>query len=78
MSLISPRFISIHKWREAFRVIMDIRNTEEAILLCKQYMWYLKRTRQPELAAEFLEEQGNYYLAAKLYLRCGLPMRAAR
>ena len=50
----------------------------ETAILAKQYIHFLAMTRQDEVIAEFMEEHGNFEIAAIMYLRCGLPMKAAR
>lgn len=46
--------------------------------LCRGYYQWLLDTQQEEKAGEVQEGQGDYLAAISLYLRAGLPAKAAR
>lgn len=66
----------MHKWDESIR-IAEKKNHSDVSDLKKNYFEWLKDTGQEEKAAETKEREGNYKEAIDLYLKGGLPARAA-
>ena len=66
----------LHKWEDAIRVA-EIRNHPDVETLRKNYFQWLIDTRQEGRAAWLKEREGEYYEAVQLYLKAGLPAKAA-
>ncbi|KAF5830572.1 intraflagellar protein IFT172 [Dunaliella salina] len=66
----------IHKWDDAIRVASSNKHPEADALKGKHYKWLLE-TGQEEKAGAVKEQQGDYLGAISLYLKGGLPARAA-
>uniref|UniRef100_A0A7S3QV19 Intraflagellar transport protein 172 homolog n=1 Tax=Dunaliella tertiolecta TaxID=3047 RepID=A0A7S3QV19_DUNTE len=66
----------IHKWDDAIRVASSNKHPEADALKGKHYKWLLE-TGQEEKAGVVKEQQGDYLGAISLYLKGGLPARAA-
>eukprot|EP00038_Savillea_parva_P019439 m.27515 g.27515 ORF g.27515 m.27515 type:complete len:1369 (+) comp4420_c1_seq1:587-4693(+) len=67
---------SLHKWDEAIEVA-EAKNHPGLAELKSNYDAYLARTHQEEKAGQLKERQGDIQGALNLYLRAGLPARAA-
>jgi intraflagellar transport protein 172 len=66
----------MHKWDQSIRVA-EQRNHPELDNLKRNYFQWLIESGQEERAAELKEEDGDYVSAINLYLKGGLPSRAA-
>eukprot|EP00744_Colponema_vietnamica_P002535 GILI01003961.1.p1 GENE.GILI01003961.1~~GILI01003961.1.p1 ORF type:complete len:1242 (-),score=439.08 GILI01003961.1:257-3580(-) len=66
----------LHKWEEAIRVAEKMNHPDVKEHKANFYQWLLE-THQEEKAAELKERQGDYQTAVALYLKGGLPARAA-
>jgi len=66
----------LHKWSESIK-IAEKKNYAEVNELKAQYYDWLITTNQEEKAAEVKENQGEFLQAINLYLKGGLPARAA-
>lgn len=68
----------LHKWDEAIAVAAAKGHPELENLWAAHYQW-LSETAQEEKAGELVKErEGNYSEAVNLYLKAGLPAKAAR
>ncbi|XP_067032279.1 intraflagellar transport protein 172 homolog isoform X2 [Acropora muricata] len=67
----------LHKWDEAIAVAAAKGHPELENLRAAHYQW-LSETAQEEKAGEVKEREGNYSEAVNLYLKAGLPAKAAR
>ncbi|XP_027053913.1 intraflagellar transport protein 172 homolog [Pocillopora damicornis] len=67
----------LHKWDEAIAVGQAKGHPELENLRTAHYQW-LSETAQEEKAGEVKEREGNYMEAINLYLKAGLPAKAAR
>lgn len=67
---------SLHKWDEAIEVA-EAKNHPGLADLKANYDDYLARTHQEEKAGQLKERQGDMQGALNLYLKAGLPARAA-
>jgi len=67
----------LHKWDEAIAVAQAKGHPELDNLRANHYQW-LSETAQEEKAGEVKEREGNYMEAINLYLKAGLPAKAAR
>ena len=63
--------------RAALQVAETRRHPELPQLRANYHQW-LMATRQEERAGELKEQEGDYIHAVQLYLRSGLPAKAAR
>ncbi|XP_063277854.1 intraflagellar transport protein 172 homolog isoform X3 [Prinia subflava] len=83
-------FLEQNATEEAMEMYQELHMWDECIVVAKAkghpmleklrrgyYQWLLD-TQQEEKAGEVQEEQGDYVAAISLYLRAGLPARAAR
>ncbi|XP_043216719.1 intraflagellar transport protein 172 homolog isoform X2 [Amphibalanus amphitrite] len=68
---------NMNKWDEALQVAETRRHPELPQLRANYHQW-LMATRQEERAGELKEQEGDYIHAVQLYLRSGLPAKAAR
>ena len=66
----------LHKWDESIKVA-EKRNHPEVKELKANYLQWLLETKQEAKAAQLHEDQGDYMTAISLYLKGGLPARAA-
>lgn len=66
----------LHRWEDTISVA-ESRGHPETENLKRSFYQYLLDTRQEERAAELKEKQGDYIAATNLYLKGGLPGRAA-
>merc|ERR1719239_642832 len=67
----------MHMWDEAIAVA-DAKSHPELETLKKNYNQWLMETGQEEAAGELKEREGDYMAAINLYMKAGLPARAAR
>lgn len=70
-------FQELHKWEEAIKVAENSGHPEVANLRSNYYQWLIE-TRQEERAALLKEKEGDSFEAINLYLKGGLPARAAQ
>lgn len=66
-----------HRWEDAIRVA-DAAHHDNAAALKQQYLAWLMETGQEEQAGAVKEREGDYMAAIGLYLKGGLPGRAAQ
>eukprot|EP01116_Phalansterium_solitarium_P017851 TRINITY_DN4518_c0_g1_i1.p1 TRINITY_DN4518_c0_g1~~TRINITY_DN4518_c0_g1_i1.p1 ORF type:complete len:1449 (+),score=743.80 TRINITY_DN4518_c0_g1_i1:1439-5785(+) len=66
----------LHKWEQAIHVAENSGHPEVANLRTNYYQWLIE-TRQEERAALLKEKEGDPLEAINLYLKGGLPARAA-
>ena len=66
-----------HRWEDAIRVA-DSTHHANAAALKQQYLTWLLETGQEEQAGAVKEREGDYLAAIGLYLKGGLPGRAAQ
>ena len=66
----------LHKWEESIQVAETKQHPEVATLKANYFQW-LAETGQEEKAAESKEREGDLVTAIHLYLKGGLPARAA-
>lgn len=67
----------LHKWQDALSVA-EAKNHPELELLRKNYFQHLTDTGQEEQAGELLEKERDYIGALNMYMKAGLPAKAAR
>uniref|UniRef100_A0A8D0C2Z7 IFT80/172/WDR35 TPR domain-containing protein n=1 Tax=Salvator merianae TaxID=96440 RepID=A0A8D0C2Z7_SALMN len=67
----------LHKWEECIAVA-EAKNHPALEKLRQDYYEWLLQTQQEERAAEVQESQGDLQAAVGLYLKAGLPAKAAR
>ncbi|XP_030838935.1 intraflagellar transport protein 172 homolog isoform X2 [Strongylocentrotus purpuratus] len=67
----------LHKWDEAINVAQGKGHPELETLRRNYYQW-LMDTRQEEKAGELKEHEGDVHAAISLYMKAGMPSRAAR
>ncbi|KAK0069568.1 intraflagellar transport protein 172 isoform X1 [Biomphalaria pfeifferi] len=67
----------MHMWDEAIEVA-DAKSHPELETLKRNYNQWLMETGQEEKAGELKEREGDYMAAINLYMKSGLPARAAR
>ncbi|RUS80517.1 hypothetical protein EGW08_011738 [Elysia chlorotica] len=67
----------MHMWDEAIEVA-DAKSHPELETLKKNYNQWLLETGQEEAAGELKEREGDFMAAISLYMKAGLPARAAR
>jgi len=66
----------LHRWEESIQVA-ESRQHPEVATLKANYLQWLTETGQEEKAAELKEREGDLVTAVHLYLKGGLPARAA-
>lgn len=66
----------LHKWDETIKCAEKYKHPDVEELKKNYYNWLLE-TGQEEKAAEIKEEEGDYNTAINLYLKGGIPARAA-
>mmetsp|Transcript_26109 Transcript_26109/g.57041 ORF Transcript_26109/g.57041 Transcript_26109/m.57041 type:complete len:1764 (+) Transcript_26109:195-5486(+) len=66
-----------HRWEDAIRVAESSRHPDAEALKSRYYKWLLE-TAQEEKAGLVKEREGDYLGAISLYLKGGLPARAAQ
>eukprot|EP01015_Nassula_variabilis_P036085 TRINITY_DN9229_c0_g2_i1.p1 TRINITY_DN9229_c0_g2~~TRINITY_DN9229_c0_g2_i1.p1 ORF type:complete len:152 (-),score=52.15 TRINITY_DN9229_c0_g2_i1:61-516(-) len=67
----------LHKWDDSIK-IAEKRNHPDAKDLKQNYYSWLLETNQEDKAAEMKENEGDYIGAVNLYLKGGLPAKAAQ
>ncbi|KAM4772549.1 intraflagellar transport protein 172 homolog [Rhinophrynus dorsalis] len=67
----------LHRWDDCIAVA-EAKGHPELENLKRSYMQYLTDSQQEERAGEVREQEGDYITAVNLYLRAGLPAKAAR
>ena len=72
-----PYLACVLRWEDAIRVAESSRHPDAGDLKT-QYYKYLLETGQEEKAGQVKEVEGDYLGAISLYLRGGLPARAAQ
>ena len=68
---------TLHRWDEAIMVAQEVGHGDAAQMK-RDYFDYLRDTSQEEKAAELKEQEGQYMEAIELFLKGGLPGRAAQ
>ena len=66
----------LHKWDESIK-IAEKKNHPDAKAFKENYYQWLLETNQEAKAAEVKEKEGDYQTAISLYLKGGLPAKAA-
>lgn len=66
-----------HKWDDAIRVADTSRHADAEVLKRSHYQWLLQ-TSQEDKAAAVKENEGDILGAITLYLKGGLPAKAAQ
>ena len=66
----------LHKWEQSIAVA-EARQHPEVQTLKANYLQWLTETGQEEKAAELKEREGDHVFAVRLFLKGGLPARAA-
>ena len=66
----------LHKWDETIKCAEKGRHPDVEELKKNYYNWLLE-TGQEEKAGEIKEEEGDYNTAIALYLKGGIPAKAA-
>ncbi|KAI9201990.1 uncharacterized protein BJ171DRAFT_584638 [Polychytrium aggregatum] len=66
----------MHKWDLSIKVA-EAKNHPELETLRRNYFSWLLESNQEDKAGELKEEEGDYIAAANLYLKGGMPARAA-
>ncbi len=66
-----------NRWDDAVRVADTARHPQTEDLKQSHYKWLLQ-TSQEDKAAAVKEREGDYLTAISLYLKGGLPARAAQ
>lgn len=67
----------LHKWEDAIRVA-EAKNHASCEQMKRSYYDYLLESRQEEKAAALKVKEGDYASAVSLYLKGGLPAKAAQ
>ncbi|ESO08535.1 hypothetical protein HELRODRAFT_74793 [Helobdella robusta] len=67
----------MHKWEDAIYVA-ELKNHPDIEMLKKKYYLWLMETRQESKAGDMKEAEGNYETAVQLFIKAGLPAKAAR
>ncbi|XP_033644927.1 intraflagellar transport protein 172 homolog [Asterias rubens] len=67
----------LHKWDEAIAVA-EAKGHPELESLRRNYYQWLMDTSQEEKAGEMKENEGDHHAAINLYMKAGMPARAAR
>ncbi|XP_071116630.1 intraflagellar transport protein 172 homolog isoform X1 [Haliotis cracherodii] len=67
----------MHMWDEAIEVA-EAKSHPELETLRRNYYQWLMETSQEETAGEVKEREGDYMAAINLYMKAGLPAKAAR
>ena len=67
----------MHKWDEAL-LVAEAKCHPQLESLRRSYYQWLMDTNQEGKAGELKEDEGDYNAAINLYLKAGLPARAAR
>ncbi len=67
----------MHKWDEAIEVA-EAKGHPELDNLRRSYYQWLMDTNQEGKAGELKEREGDYMAAINLYMKAGMPARAAR
>ncbi|KAI8482238.1 hypothetical protein Bbelb_400200 [Branchiostoma belcheri] len=68
----------LHKWDESISVAEAKKHHPELETLRRNYYQWLMDTNQEEKAGEVKENEGDYIAAINLYMKAGLPAKAAR
>ena len=66
----------IHRWDESIKLAERMDHPDAKEYLANYYGWLLSTNQEPK-AAEIKERQGDYVTAINLYLKGGLPAKAA-
>lgn len=66
----------MHRWDQAI-LVAENNNHPEAKEMRRNYFTYLQESNQEEKAAELKAQEGDHMLAISLYLKGGLPAKAA-
>jgi intraflagellar transport protein 172 len=66
----------LHKWEDVIKIAEKINHPDVANLKMNYFDWLIT-TNQKDKAAELRENEGEYLEAIELYLKAGLPVRAA-
>ncbi|EDV25844.1 uncharacterized protein TRIADDRAFT_24195 [Trichoplax adhaerens] len=66
----------LHKWEDSIAVA-EMKNHTETDNLRRSYYQWLIDTNQEEKAAEVKEQEGNYIAAVNMFMKSGLPAKAA-
>jgi intraflagellar transport protein 172 len=66
----------LHRWDESIKIAEKFKNPDVREFKDNYFQWLLE-TNQEAKAAEVKEREGDYYTAINLYLKGGLPAKAA-
>ena len=66
----------LHKWEDVIKIAEKINHPDVSNLKMNYFDWLIT-TNQKDKAAELRENEGEYLEAIELYLKAGLPVRAA-
>jgi intraflagellar transport protein 172 len=66
----------VHKWDQSL-LVAELKNHPELKILRQNYMQWLKDSGQEVEAGQIKEEERDYESAIKLYIKGGIPGRAA-
>lgn len=66
----------LHKWDKSIKVA-EVKNHPELQTLKRNYMQWLIDSGQEGKAGDYKVEEGDYFSAISLYLKGGVPMKAA-
>ena len=70
-------YTEVQRWKEAIDVAESRQHEESETLKATYYKW-LMETRQEEQAGRLKEKEGDHHAAIALYLKGGVPGRAAQ
>ncbi|KAK4299690.1 hypothetical protein Pmani_028048 [Petrolisthes manimaculis] len=68
---------NLHKWDEAVQ-LAEVKGHSEVESLKRAHTQWLLDTHQEERAGQLKEAEGDYWAAINMYLKAGMPARAAR
>lgn len=66
----------LHRWDESIKLAERMDHPDAKEYLANYYGWLLSTNQEPK-AAEIKEREGDYVTAINLYLKGGLPAKAA-
>ena len=66
----------LHRWDESIKIAEKFKHQDVREFKENYFQWLLE-TNQEAKAAEVKEREGDYTMAIQLYLRGGLPAKAA-
>ena len=66
----------LHRWDESIKIAEKFKHADVREFKDNYFQWLLE-TNQEAKAAEVKEREGDYHTAINLYLKGGLPAKAA-